>query len=139
MTDRPVIENIKPAGPEHRVIRFTGGGGGHMSAPCPTCPWLQANDGLFPPEAFIHAAPTAYDMADTEFSCHTAGLDHPRVCAGYLLRGSTHNLAARLRIATRGPRPVQEVPGLHANYKAMSVANGVPENHPVLRPIREDV
>lgn len=31
--------------------------------------------GEFPAEAFRHSAPTAYDMAESGFSCHSAGTE----------------------------------------------------------------
>lgn len=129
------ITHIRPAGPFDQVVTVEGGSGAFRTTPCPGCPWLKANDGSFPAQAFVHSASTAYDMAERRFGCHESGARKPATCAGFLLRGAEHNLAVRLdlirgRIQTEhlsdGGKP------LHDSYKAMACANGVPADHPAL-------
>lgn len=133
------ITNIRPAGPFDQVVTVEGGRASHRKTPCPGCPWVKANNGSFPAEAFVHSASTAYDMAQTRFGCHESGADKPAACAGFLLRGADHNLAVRLDILRGRLDPSSISDGgreLHDSYKAMAVANGVPPDSPDLEKCR---
>jgi len=95
--------------------------------------------GEFPAEAFRHSASTAYDMSDHTFACHQSGKEKPATCAGFLLRGATHNLAVRLGYM-RGRFQGDVTDGgheLHESYRAMAIANGVDPEDPVLAPCRD--
>lgn len=132
------VTRVRPAGENHQVITVEGPHAGHCSKPCPTCPWRVDAVGIFPAEAFRHSAPTAYDMAQHIFACHQAGVDNPKTCAGFLLRGAMHNLAVRLGIV-RGRYAGRITDGgheLHESYRAMAIANGVDPEDPVLQPCR---
>lgn len=131
---------VKPAGPDHQVVTVTSSGDrAYRRTPCAECPWREDATGEFPAEAFLHSASTAYDMATNVFACHDSGSRRPAVCAGFLLRGSDHNLAVRLS-ALRGS-PMTDVSdaghALHANYRAMAIANGVDPDDPILKPCRD--
>ena len=127
-----------PAGPDHQVVTVVGPSKSFRRTPCNGCPWVCDNAGNFPPEAFVHSARTAYDMAESQFACHESGTHKPTTCAGYLLRGAEHNLAHRLALL-RG----QEFTGLNEGpralfdtYRDMAIANGVEPDHPALQPCR---
>lgn len=111
----------------------------YMTKPCAECPWrTDVSPGRFSPERFIALARTAYDMATTQFACHKSPEGAEVGCAGFVLRGATHNLGARLS-ARRGdldPRDVTSPYPLHADYRAMAIANGVDPDHPALQPCR---
>lgn len=130
---------VRPAGDGHQVISVEGHDHGYRRSPCSGCPWRVDQTGVFPAEAFVHSAPTAYDMSDRAFGCHESGTERPMTCAGFLLRGADHNLAVRLRVA-RGRIDLGKVHDggheLHADYRAMAVANGVDADDPRLRPCR---
>lgn len=141
----------RPAGPDHQVSTVAhippasqdsgspASGRVYMRRPCGGCPWKVANAGTFPAEAFEHSARTAYDMAEHQFACHEAGVDTPALCAGYLLRGSAHNLAARLDILAGRLDPAEIQDGDHelfGSYRDMAVANGVAPDSNALRPCR---
>jgi len=126
------------------VFTVRGGSGGHRTKPCersegnPTCPWVKRSPiGYFPQEAFIHSANTAYDMSDHSFGCHTSRRSNPLTCAGFLLRGAAHNMAIRMSridfdaISDGGYE-------LYSSYREMAEANGVPADHPALRPCRDN-
>lgn len=132
------VVNIRPAGKDHQVVTVTGGGHTYRRTPCGGCPWVVANSGSFPPEAFAHSASTAYDMAENRFACHESGASKPATCAGFLLRGADHNLAVRLdKIRGLDYADVEEgARSLHASYRAMAVANGLPADHPALAACR---
>jgi hypothetical protein len=132
---------VRPAGDQHQVVTVASDRSDrapHCTRPCSDCPWRIDAVGEFPPEAFVHSAGTAYDMATSTFACHQAGARRPRMCAGFLLRGAEHNLTVRLakirgeltRPPTSGGHP------LHASYAAMAIANGVPADHPALASCR---
>lgn len=59
-------------------------------------------------------------------------------CAGFILRGAYHNLAARLR----GLLSVDDISDggheLYPSYRAMAEANGVPADHPALVECRDN-
>lgn len=139
MTRSTKITNIRPAGPFDQVVTVQGGKGSYRKTPCRGCPWVKANDGTFPAEAFVHSAPTSYDMAKSRFGCHESGASKPATCAGFLLRGSDHNLAVRLDLLN-GRINLDELSDggreLHDNYSAMAIANGVPKDAPELGPCR---
>jgi hypothetical protein len=130
---------------EFAVVTIASGGTGdhaHCLRPCPQCPWrLDSPVGAFPAEAFRHSAATAYDMAQTVFSCHMAGTGRPLTCAGFLLRGSMHNLVIRLA-QIRGRLEFSKVSDggapLYASYRAMAIANGVAPDDPVLERCRSN-
>lgn len=137
---RPVrVVAAKPAGPDHQVVSIISGrSGSYRRSPCGGCPWVRENAGSFPPEAFVHSASTAYDLAQSRFACHESGQNRPATCAGFLLRGAGHNLAVRLdqlkgerfEGLEEGSRP------LFDNYRAMAEANGVAHDEPALKPCR---
>jgi hypothetical protein len=134
------IIKTRMAGAEHAVHTLQGDNKGTVRpTPCKGCPWVKANDGMFPAAAFKHSAPTAYDMASHVFSCHESGTDKPAICAGFLLRGADHNMTMRLKImrgAYRFEDTREDGRELHENYRAMSIANGVDPDDPVLAPCR---
>jgi hypothetical protein len=133
-----VITGTRQAGPDHRVVTVVGGRGTYRRAPCEQCPWRIDQTGKFPAEAFRHSADTAYDMADHVFACHMSGAEKPAVCAGFLLRGAAHNLAARLMLARGeiGSDVTSDMP-VHDSYRAMAEANGVSRDDPALSKCRD--
>lgn len=131
---------VTPAGPDHQVVTVARHGDAiYRRSPCPTCPWRLDMDGEFPPEAFLASAHTAYDMSDRMFACHASGSMKPSTCAGFLLQGSEHNLAARLLRMQGGIKDDVSDGGhvLHRSYRAMAVANGVAPDHPRLSQCRD--
>ena len=68
-------------------------------------------------------------MAASTLGCHQSGQDKPAACAGFILRGATHNLVIMLAVI-RGDLDTAQVTNgghaLHASYWAMVVAKGVP-------------
>ncbi|MDL5034348.1 DUF6283 family protein [Pelomonas sp. APW6] len=116
-----------------------GGPGTYRRRPCGDCPWRKDAVGEFPAEAFRHSAATAYDMSDRTFACHQSGQAKPAICAGFLLRGSAHNLAVRLGYMQGRFNGGVSDGGcdLHENYRAMAVANGVDPDDPVLTLCRD--
>lgn len=132
---------IHPAGPEHRVVTVKGPAGRYCRRPCAECPWrVDATVGEFPPQAFRRSAITAYDLAQYVFGCHMGGTAVPVTCAGFLLRGATHNLAVRLAVLSGRLRYDDLDDGghaLHASYRAMAIANGVAPDDPALAPCRD--
>lgn len=141
MTKQTEIINTRPAGQDHQVVTVVGGTSGYRRKPCKGCPWVIANTGSFPAEAFRHSAPTAYDMAQSKFGCHESGADRPATCAGFLLRNADNNMKIRLQ-KMRGDLDMGQVQDdgrpLHASYRAMAVANGVDPSDPVLRLCRDN-
>ncbi|MBN3815877.1 hypothetical protein G3N57_04310 [Paraburkholderia sp. Se-20369] len=139
MRKRAEITQVRAAGPDHQVVTVEGGKGTYRREPCPKCPWRVDAVGEFPAEAFRHSASTAYDMAQNTFACHDSGARKPALCAGFLLRGSHHNMSVRLKMI-QGERFDDVDDGgneLHANYRTMAVANGVPQDDPVLAACRD--
>lgn len=132
------IVQVRPAGDDHQVVTVEGGDGGYRRKPCDDCPWKVASTGIFPAEAFQHSAPTAYDMAPHAFGCHQSGQKLPATCAGFLLRGADHNLSVRLGFASGRYKDDVSADGheLHANYRAMAIANGVNPDDVILKPCR---
>lgn len=132
------VIKVAPAGPGHQVVTVTGSHGRYRRKPCSDCPWRLDAVGEFPPEAFRLSAPTAYDMAQNKFACHQSGSKKPATCAGFLLRGADHNLTVRLARIQGTIRDDVTDGGvmLHADYRAMAVANGVSPDDPILKPCR---
>jgi hypothetical protein len=133
------ISKITPAGDDHQVVSIEGGGAGYRKKPCSDCPWRKDAVGVFPAEAFVHSATTAYDMAENQFGCHQSGPKKPATCAGFLLRGSDHNLAVRLAMLTGRVKNDVDDGGvdLHQNYRQMAIANGVDPKDPALKRCRD--
>lgn len=136
---KPVsIQNVRPAGEAAQVVTMTGGAGAYRRTPCGGCPWVQANAGDFPAEAFRHSAGTAYDMSNSRFACHESGVHNPATCAGFLLRGADHNLSVRLdRLKGRlGDDLREDGRALFDDYRSMAIANGVDPADPAIEPCR---
>jgi hypothetical protein len=133
------ITRIRPADASNQVVTTEGGSSGYRRTPCGGCPWRVDQTGTFPAEAFRHSAGTAHDMATTTFGCHESGTKKPATCAGFLLRGANHNLSVRLGYSGGRYRANVDDGGhqLHANYRAMAIANGVPPNDPALALCRD--
>lgn len=99
----------------------------YMKKPCADCPWRKDAAGVFPAEAFMHSAETAFDMSRHVFACHQAGVDRSKACTGFLLKGADHNLAVRMA-AFRGEYKHDVASGGHDlfdDYQQMAEANGV--------------
>lgn len=109
------------------------------TSPCSECPWRKDRIGQFPPERFVSLANTAYDLSSYIFSCHKSAEEAPVICAGFLMNGSTHNMAIRM-MAMRKEIETGDVSDggheLHETYEDMAIANGVDEDHPALRACR---
>lgn len=139
MRQKPKIIHVRPAGENHQVVTVQSDAGAYRKKPCRKCPWRKDAAGEFPAEAFRHSASTSYDMAQSTFACHEAGKVKPAICAGFLLRGAEHNLSVRMAKVTG--KFLNEVTdgghALHANYRAMAIANGVGPDEPVLKPCRD--
>ncbi len=123
---------------DHDVVRVLGPAG-YRRTPCPGCPWRVDNTGSFPAGAFAASAHTAADMSSHTFGCHESGTERPMTCAGFLLRGAEHNMAARLRFS-RGEIDAGSLGtnghALHGDYVAMAVANGMDPDDPALAQCR---
>lgn len=132
------VTAVRPAGADHQVVTVVGGSGLYRRKPCATCPWRVDAVGEFPAQAFRVSAPVSYDMAERTFGCHSSGSRKPATCAGFLLRGATHNLAVRL--AYMNGRIADDVHDggheLHESYRAMAEANGVDPDDPALAQCR---
>jgi hypothetical protein len=136
---RANVVAINPSGPDHQVVTVEGGNGTYRRMVCEECPWRIDQTGKFPPEAFRHSANTAYDQSMHQFACHMRGSVKPATCAGFLLRGATHNIAFRLAVATGkiNPNELRETVPLHPSYRAMAEANGVQTDDPTLQRCRD--
>jgi len=136
------VTRVRPAGDQHQVVTIEGVRPAsdplYRKRPCKKCPWRKDATGEFPAEAFRHSAETAYDMSRHVFSCHAAGVERPRICAGFLLRGAEDNLQVRLHrmIDAIGDDVSDGGHELHASYAAMAIANGVPADDPAIQPCR---
>jgi hypothetical protein len=109
--------------------------------PCSECPWRRDQPaGRFPPERYQKLANTAYDMSLVQFACHKSLEGREIPCAGFLLKGATHNLGVRLAIyENRYDRGVLSSPvELFDSFVEMAVFNGVDPEDPVLQPCRSD-
>lgn len=107
--------------------------------PCPGCPWRTDQPNQFPPAAFRRLAHTTYDMSQPVFACHESAAERPLVCAGFFLRGATHNLTVRLDRMSGAVDPSTIHDGGHElfeDYRAMAVANGVDPDDPALEACR---
>lgn len=133
------VRGIQPVDDRHQVVSLEGSDGSYRRRPCGGCPWRVDQTGAFPAEAFAVSARTAYDMSAHTFGCHEAGTERPKTCAGFLLRGAAHNMAVRMRLAD-GRLDLDQVSDggleLHADYRAMAVANGLDPADPQLRDCR---
>lgn len=78
-------------------------------------------------------------MSVHTFACHQAGSAKSVTCAGFLLRGAEHNLAVRMGYSSGHFKDDVSDDGLelHANYRAMAVANGVDPEDPSLQHCRD--
>lgn len=125
------VTTLLSKGGENHAYRHT---------PCEQCPWRKDSPiGAFPPDAYRHSARTAYDMADSTFSCHVAGKDKPQTCAGFLLQSAEHNMQVRIGLMT-GRLDLSRLHdggvSLYDSYREMAEANGVPADDPALKPCR---
>lgn len=78
----------KMADENHQVVSVSSGEDAqYMKKPCQTCPWRKDAVGVFPAEAFRISAHTSYDMSERTFGCHATGVERPKTCAGFLLKG----------------------------------------------------
>jgi hypothetical protein len=130
------VTNARLADESNAVITVEGGEGLYRREPCPDCPWRKDAVGKFPAEAFRISAPTAYDMADHTFGCHSSGSKKPATCAGGIL-GQPHNFNLRMGWVQGKYRDVTD--GGHElfeTYREMAIANGVDPEDPVLAPCR---
>lgn len=133
------VVKVRAAGPDHQVVTVVGSRRPYRRRPSSDCPWRIDATGEFPAEAFRHTASTAYDMSGRVFACHQTGTSKPAICAGFLLRGADHNLAIRMKRFNGEVGEDVRDGGceLHANYRAMAVANGVGHDEEVLIPCRD--
>jgi hypothetical protein len=133
------ITDVRPVDEGHQVVTIEGGGGQYRREPCGGCPWRVDQTGEFPAGAFLASARTAYDMAQSVFSCHESGSNKPATCAGFLLRGADHNFGVRLKVAN-GKIDYDTISDggheLHDGYRAMAEANGCDPDAPELGPCR---
>jgi hypothetical protein len=139
MRNQTRITDVRPVDDNHRVVTIEGGGGQYRREPCGGCPWRVDQTGEFPAGAFIESARTAYDMAQSVFSCHESGIEKPATCAGFLMRGADHNLAVRAKYIKKEVDFDAINDGgheLHKSYRAMAEANGVDPDDPALGPCR---
>ncbi len=131
------IVAVNPGADGWGVITYMAPGGAYQATPCTRCPWLRDSPtGAFPPEVFQHSAHTTYDLATHKFGCHASPRDEPKTCAGFLLRGSAHNLAVRV-YGPEVPTAVSTDRPLYDNYREMAIANGVAPDDPALTPCRD--
>lgn len=130
---------VSAAGPKHQVVTVEGGSGSYRRTVCQECPWRLDQTGKFPPEAFRHSANTAYDQSMHQFACHMSGSVKPATCAGFWLRGATHNIGFRLALITGKivHNEIRDTVPLHHSYRAMAIANGVPPDDPALQHCRD--
>jgi hypothetical protein len=133
------IVSVRPADDTWGVFEVhSSGEHRYRRKPCASCPWAKDSPvGAFPAEAFVGSARTAYDLARQTFGCHTSGADVPTTCAGFILKGSAHNLG--MRMSSVDPDTVSDDGReLYGSYREMAEANGVPPGHPALRDCRDD-
>lgn len=132
------ITAVHPVDETYQVVTVEGGRPCYRREPCGGCPWRVDQAGVFPAKAFRHSANTARDMSDHQFACHESGSTKPATCAGFLLRGADHNLSVRLRRMRGEIRDDVHDGGheLHANYRAMAIANGVDPTDPAISACR---
>lgn len=141
MKPRARVVDVRPASETDQVLTVMGGSReSYRREPCGGCPWRKDQTGEFSAEAFVHSARTAYDMSTHTFACHESGADKPAICAGFLLRGSAHNMVVRMRLICGEIQLDVSDSGhaLHHDYVAMAVANGVKPSHPALARCRRN-
>lgn len=112
----------------------------YQTRPCAECPWRRdVAPGQFQAERFRDLAETARDMSQVQFACHKSPEGAEFGCAGFVLRGATHNLGARLAAWAGRLRPDEvDCPyPLHDSYRAMAIANGVDPDDPALAACRD--
>jgi hypothetical protein len=137
---KPKIVRARRAGRKHQVVTIHGkadGDRGYALSPCATCPWRKDSVGVFPAQAFRISAHTAYDASLVTFACHSTGAERPRDCAGFILKGSLHNVRARMNRADGKYQDV--IDGGHklfSSYREMAIANGVSPEDPIIKPCR---
>lgn len=110
--------------------------------PCSECPWrTDVQPYRFKPERYRNLASSAEDISFILFACHKTNDGKEVACAGFLLRGATHNMAVRMA-RVRGDIKDGDVSDggfpLFDNYRAMAAANGVPRSHRALKHVRDD-
>ncbi|MFC6938256.1 DUF6283 family protein [Actinomadura yumaensis] len=116
------------------TVETSGSSHAHQASPCARCPWRRdAPTGAFPAAVFRHSARVTYDLATHTFGCHAASL---LLCAGFLLRGASDNLA--IRMARTDFSDVHSDVELYDDYREMAIANGVAPDDPALVPCRGD-
>lgn len=131
------VIDTRRADDRHQVVTTQGSTGNYRRKPCSDCPWRVDATGEFPAVAFKLSARTAYDMSEHMFACHQSGVKRPATCAGFLLRGADHNLAARIgRIKGRFEDVKEPTVELHESYRAMAIANGMDPDDPALAECR---
>ncbi|MFV3332575.1 DUF6283 family protein [Pseudomonas sp. NY15437] len=138
---KPEVLDARYADWNHQVVTVKSDRKNTCKVPCKDCPWRRDAVGVFPAEAFRLSAHTAYDMSDRTFGCHTTGSSKPTVCAGFLLRGSAHNLKVRMNLIARNIDLSKVSDGgvdLFNSYAEMAIANGVAPEDPVLKPCRDN-
>lgn len=135
------VLQVHPVNEDHQVVSFKSTSKAYRREPCPGCPWKVSNTGNFPAGAFEVSARTAYDMSPHVFACHESGQEKSATCAGFLLRNSVNNMGVRLGLM-RGKYDLSQVSDggheLFPSYKAMAIANGVPEEAECLKQCRSD-
>lgn len=107
--------------------------------PCAECPWrTDVAPGQFGADRFQDLAGTAEDLSARIFACHKSVQGADVVCAGFLERGAMHNMAIRMAYARGVIERLDRSGGLplHADYRAMAIANGVAPDDPALRHCR---
>lgn len=132
---RPEVIGVRPVDDGHEVVSVASDGSRYRLEPCRECPWRVDQVGGFPAEAFVQSARVAEDLATSTFGCHMTGTTRPATCAGFLVAGADHNLAVRRRVAAGQLDPEAVSDGgheLHAGYRTMAEANGVPAERPAL-------
>lgn len=136
---KSTILRVRPGDDNHQVVTVQSEFKSYRKSPCAKCPWRLDAVGEFPAEVFRHSAETAYDMSAYQFGCHDSGARKPATCAGFLLRGSGHNLGVRLGYINGSIKNDVTDGGnaLHDSYRAMAVANGVSADDPVLTACRD--
>ena len=79
-------------------------------------------------------------MSMIQFACHKTQEGKEVVCAGFLLKGATHNLGVRLAISQEryNPELVSSEVVLFESYVEMAVFNGVDPEDPILESCRRD-
>jgi hypothetical protein len=116
-------------------------GGHYRREVCAECPWRKdAKIGAFPAEAYRHSASTGYDchIGQSTFACHMSG-ESIQTCAGFLLSESADdNLAVRIAESTGqiDRNKIRKTVDTYATYREMAIANGEPEDDPVIAKCR---